>query len=917
MKLLPPTFFVLRTPLLPADSFIGLNEEKVSKLMENAAVREAIQYASPTFLENWDRENVKTPRLMKTAFKYLSRMSGRSVPYGMFAVLGLGKFSNETELSHPDLKKLIRVHQKSGHEVDREFTEKLSNENLLKKSRFFKNPTLKFVTKKQITFYVWDNQSEVRHYRMSHLEIPESVSSFLNHFPSKFQFQDGIKFLRKLGGEKEECEKMLLDMIHEKILLPEFHPSALESFKTTSGSISKSTFTYQELTSTISQKDLDKILKGVEILERCFKYRSHLMVKDEFEFLMENFKLRYDTSFVPVKDFMTQYPLYPKPKMKRFDGEIERFWANKLMEDGNKTAKGWHISLNETDLAELQKIDEKYAQKTYSPPSSLSVMCSISEGSIHIKNIYGPPGQLLLGRFTQDWKSLTDELRKFSQVEEKEYHETIFADLDHYLGAKGTNVSARNSGHRHRIPLIAGGESHADIELDDLYVGLREEKFVLYSKSLDKEVSPRLNIAHNYKKNEMLYYSFLASLCRQDSFGNLNFHLGELTQIRHFPRVSYEGIIFIPESWNLSGQMLQEIIKNNKEGELGIPRFIQLKVGDKNLPFDLASSLSREVFLGELSKLNEVRLEEVIHLENHFFNEIVIPFVHKGVPVFKEKVHLYSPKERMISPAGNSLYFKLYFTARLDVVVIENLKKFLDRNRLTNWFYIHYGDKDYHIRLRFFSLSNSEREKILGLMVKLTSDWLEQGLLWDFRIEPYRPELDSYGGVEGVKVFHQLSHLDSVKAINFIRKRHSTYLHETYLFLIRESVEYLKLLFPDMEERIKFISEYSSEVPCWEEGMLDSIIEEESEAFLIAKTQIQETSFERLPDKARKKWIERFHQESKSGTIKISSDRLYSRMVHLLANRTSLKLFPFHEKRIQILVKNVILKEKHSKRKLS
>ena len=109
-KVKPFQHYVLRTPLFPITFYKNTVENySVANLLvqlENEYVREAIHLASPellTALDNWKLNpsilsDKKKQALELTFLKYLSRMSARCTPFGIFAGCTDGKITTETNI---------------------------------------------------------------------------------------------------------------------------------------------------------------------------------------------------------------------------------------------------------------------------------------------------------------------------------------------------------------------------------------------------------------------------------------------------------------------------------------------------------------------------------------------------------------------------------------------------------------------------------------------------------------------------------------------------------------------------------------------------------------------------------------------------------------------------------------------------
>jgi len=103
--------YVLRAPLLPVDFYKKLTEgknitdESLKTVCEDPIVLEAIFLASPSLYDEllkWLRGEIKDTsyceRIMFSVLKYLSRMSSRCTPFGLFAGTAVGDFTMETNI---------------------------------------------------------------------------------------------------------------------------------------------------------------------------------------------------------------------------------------------------------------------------------------------------------------------------------------------------------------------------------------------------------------------------------------------------------------------------------------------------------------------------------------------------------------------------------------------------------------------------------------------------------------------------------------------------------------------------------------------------------------------------------------------------------------------------------------------------
>lgn len=97
--------YVLRTPLLSINEYLNLtsesevNNSQLRNLFQRNIVKESLYLASPSLYRELEKKFISddpelTPKLKNTFLKYISRMSSRPTPFGLFSGCSLGKFEN-------------------------------------------------------------------------------------------------------------------------------------------------------------------------------------------------------------------------------------------------------------------------------------------------------------------------------------------------------------------------------------------------------------------------------------------------------------------------------------------------------------------------------------------------------------------------------------------------------------------------------------------------------------------------------------------------------------------------------------------------------------------------------------------------------------------------------------------------------
>jgi thiopeptide-type bacteriocin biosynthesis protein len=101
----PLDFLLVRAPLLPVESYLGLrDEQRRAALLSDPRVRRALAVGSASLLGAIDRFNQSgltrrdADRMRSKLLRYQIRMSTRPTPYGLFAGVALGSWNASTDL---------------------------------------------------------------------------------------------------------------------------------------------------------------------------------------------------------------------------------------------------------------------------------------------------------------------------------------------------------------------------------------------------------------------------------------------------------------------------------------------------------------------------------------------------------------------------------------------------------------------------------------------------------------------------------------------------------------------------------------------------------------------------------------------------------------------------------------------------
>jgi thiopeptide-type bacteriocin biosynthesis protein len=131
-----------------------------------------------------------------------------------------------------------------------------------------------------------------------------------------------------------------------------------------------------------------------------------------------------------------------------------------------------------------------------------------------------------------------------------------------------------------------------------------------------------------------------------------------------------------------------------------------------------------------------------------------------------------SSPERSFLPGSEWLYLKLYTgAATADRLLVETVaplvKSALGSGAADGWFFLRYGDPDWHLRLRFHGAPERLRQ-LAGELPEVLEPLHQQGLLWKVQLDTYEREVERYGGPEAMLLVERLFQADSEAVLELL-----------------------------------------------------------------------------------------------------------------------------------------------------
>ena len=478
-------------------------------------------------------------------------------------------------------------------------------------------------------------------------------------------------------------------------------------------------------------------------------------------------------------------------------GPLQRLLFTKLLEAERRGAD--EIVLDERDLAPLA------ARAPTALPGSLAVSATLAARSAEavaagdftllLNGVSGPSGANLLGRFCHGDPQLTEAVRAHLRDEEAQHPDAVFAELVHLPEGRAGNILLRPLLREHEISFLgrSGAPAAQQLTVDDLLVSVEGGRVVLRARTHGREVIPRLTTAHAFTSPLNLgVYRFLCALQSQ-GLAPLDLSWGALAAAPRLPRLRLGKVVLQLARWRLDRATLAELgAPGDATARFArvqalrplwrLPRWVAVADGDNVLPIDLDNPLCVETFVQLVKERSEVTLTERFRPdelcaygpEGAFVHELVIPMLARAPVAPAAPAAAVAPTRlvRHLPPGSDWLYAKLYCgNGTADAVLRDQIAPLLDRARahgaVDDWFFVRYGDPDWHLRVRFRGDSTRLRREVQPLVTEAAAAAGER--LWKLQLDSYQRELERYGGDDGMLLAERLFGADSDAALAMLQ----------------------------------------------------------------------------------------------------------------------------------------------------
>jgi thiopeptide-type bacteriocin biosynthesis protein len=387
--------------------------------------------------------------------------------------------------------------------------------------------------------------------------------------------------------------------------------------------------------------------------------------------------------------------------------------------------------------------------------------------------------------------------------------EVVYMPTSH----RSANVVVRPAAHDHEIVFdcLPGLPEHQVISLDDILVGVRDDHFYLWSRSLGSRIRPTARHMLNPHRAPALC-RFLDEVSRDGAAQFAPFDWGAAAGFPFLPRVQRGRVVLAPARWLLrldidvpdrwaedSAAFATYLASWRKAWS--VPARAYLTVADNRLLLDLddpgqveqlrveARSATTDALLFQ-EALPDITDAWVPGTCGFFMSEVVVPLVLRGKPATVSKGagpvrpasqrigSVITFRDRARPPGSDWLFAKFYCDrGQEDGLLTGPLLELCQMAEISGlaqqWFFLRYADPDTHLRLRWKGEPETLTRHLLPEILRFTSALISDGAISRLAIDTYDREIERYGGQEGTDLSEEIFYADSRAVMRLVALRSS------------------------------------------------------------------------------------------------------------------------------------------------
>lgn len=460
------------------------------------------------------------------------------------------------------------------------------------------------------------------------------------------------------------------------------------------------------------------------------------------------------------------------------------------------------LTLSSKELADAIDSTQDNTQLPYSYGAVVSLFKNDDKALIKLISVYGPSAANLIGRFCHLDENLKEHVKVHLKQEELHSEDVVFAEVVHMPDGRPGNVIARPRLRDYEIVFMADSdiENEYSISVNDLYVWVEENRIKLWSERLKKQVIPRMSNAHNFSNRSLSVYRFLCSIQYQYYSIPSNIMPDVFSTYCFTPRVMLDDIVLHEKTWRIPHSALSSVLEKNKycdnrynalKEKYQLDDVVVFSVGDNALTLNLKNPLLFTMLVEESRMFKEVVLKESLpnqyassvknEMGEGYANEIIVPLVNKNAASYKairlnQRHTMIDNKPRSYSPGSKWMSIKVYSgNNQVEGVLAYHLASFIKSSTslFDKWFFIRFGDPDWHLRIRFLGEPEVLYGRLLPRIHQHLQPFIDNNEVERVELFTYQRELERYGGEQLLEQCETLFRLESDLATELIPLVHT------------------------------------------------------------------------------------------------------------------------------------------------
>ncbi|WP_433979412.1 thiopeptide-type bacteriocin biosynthesis protein [Chryseobacterium sp. RLHN22] len=587
----------------------------------------------------------KLTKIYLSLYKYLSRITFRSTPYGLFSGVSMAEITSANKSLPLDKSTMFINVQPQLHEYI-QFISKLNINFLTEHNiKLFLNPTLYSLQDK--FYYVEKNLEQSHNASLMTVSKNKILSRVIKMCRKSMLTVDEISigilsFLK--GYSREEISSYINQLIKSQILLPDLYINPSE--EDLSLNIQRKLHAYKDFPqikeyfrfiTSICEANLTGSIESIKEIKAVYQDKSiavdvrlsknKVSIPSEFvEKISEQcyslFKKMPNRNAPFLERFIAQYvSKYENaqiPLLEALDPNFGIGYAEFSIGNAEFQPLTKGIAFNEGTIYNSQNLIDSVVEKSFQRfkeqsssvidiEDELNLLPDLSSGQIPVNEssyifgnisadqdfqnftffpdqIYANQATKLFKRFSTLGDDIIESINQIYQLEQEVNHNSILAEVITIPNNHFSNIVLTKSFRKSEIPhFTLQNKNTKNIQLSDLVICIQEGKLRLYSNSLKKEIIPVVSHPYNTYLEDPIC-KFLSDVANQYTGGGRFWSWGKYVQEKHLPRITFKNIIVSRESWCIKKK------PNNYSNPIETEKLIESLIKARKLPVKIILS---------------------------------------------------------------------------------------------------------------------------------------------------------------------------------------------------------------------------------------------------------------------------------------------------------------------------------------